>query len=156
MKGSQFDISEYYSDEDFSIDVDLSMDVALNYLEIPVLAVYHHTPNVNVFGGPYFAYFMNGEIKSSGSMSITDYGVTETEDFDETVDISKSEIDSGFGFIIGGTYYFKENLGIEVRYSKDFKTIDQEPDDWDEYDEGPYEKGDIKNSCFQILFTYSL
>jgi hypothetical protein len=156
VKGSKYELSENYSDEDFSIDMDVDMDLILNYLEFPVLAVYHHKKNVNVFGGLYFAYFMKGEMKSSGSMSITEYGVTETESLSETEDISKSEIDSGFGIIFGGTYYFKENLGIEVRYSKDFKTIDNEPDDWDDYDDGEYEKGDIKNTGFQILLTYSL
>ena len=156
VKGSKLEMSEYYSDDDFSIDVDVSMDVILNYLELPVLAVYHHKKNVNVFGGLYFAYFMKGEIKTTGTMSLTEYGVTETEVLDETEDISKSEIDSGFGIIFGGTYYFKENLGIEVRYSKDFRTIDKAPDDWDSYEDGDYEEGDIKNSGFQILLTYTL
>jgi hypothetical protein len=157
VKGSKFDISEFLLLEDHVIELDLHTDVFMRYLELPVLAVYHHKENINVFGGLYYGYFLRGGVRSKGSRSYSSFGdIFYTESILEIEDISKSDIRSGWGIAFGGTYYFNETMGIEARYSEDLDTFDKEPIYWDNDEDGKYIKGDIKNSCFNILFTYSL
>jgi len=156
VKGSTYEISENLSDEGYSIKSEGNIDFSMNWLDVPILCITSLQDNIKLFGGPYLSYFLNGEISMDGETSITYNGETEIESFSETEDVEKDEITSiGFGIVLGGAYHLNNNMGIEVRYTLDMRTIDKEPDDWDNAD-GEYEISDIKNTGLQLFFTYSL
>ncbi len=126
-KGSSYNIDE----EGFEWDFKFKM----NWLDIPVLAVYQLLDNVNVFAGPLLEFYLNGEIDSE----ISFMGESESE----TEDIESDDVNSlGFGLIFGGTYMVTDNLGIEARYALGLTSMDSEDN--------------LKNNGLQVLVNYYL
>jgi len=134
VKGSKYEESEGGET--------VTLNMAMNYLDIPILGVYSVQDNINVFAGPYFGMFLGGKMKMEYA------GESEEED------IEKEDTANDFGLVFGGSYGINDNITIEARYTLGMKTIDKEPDDW-ESSYGDYEESDIKNSALQIMVNYS-
>lgn len=124
------------------------MAINLNWLNIPVLLVLNLTPNIRVFGGPYFDIFLNGTMKLEISY--------EGESFDEEEDIGKDEITSlAYGAIAGAAIGIGKRMDLEIRYSRGINTLDTKPDDWDD-SFGEYDKADFKPSMIQVMLNLYL
>ncbi len=125
------------------------MSMKMNWLNIPVLAVFNLQPNIRLFAGPYFDFFLNGKIKVE--MSYEEFS------FDEEEDIESDEIQSlNYGVIFGAAYGVTNNIDVELRYSQGLNSYDKEPDDWDAAYDGEYEESDIKPSMIQLLINFYL
>ncbi len=124
------------------------MAINLNWLNVPILMVLNLTPNIRVFGGPYFDIFLNGTKKFEIS-----YG---GELVDEEEDIGKDEITSlAYGAIAGAAVGLGKRMDIEIRYSKGINTLDTKPDDWDDSND-EYDKADFKPSMIQVMLNLYL
>jgi len=124
------------------------MSMHMNWLNIPILAVFNVGP-VGVFAGPYFDFFLSG----TQNIEVT-YG---GESFDEEEDIKSDEVQSlNYGVILGAAFGVTNNIDIELRYSQGLNSFDKEPDDWDAAYDGEYEKSDIKPSMIQALVNFYL
>jgi len=140
QNGAKFDGSEE--------GLDLTMSSRMNWLNIPVLAVFNLGP-VGVFAGPYFDFFLSGKTKYEMS-----YG---GESFDEEEDIEGDEVQTlNYGVIFGAAYGVTNNIDVELRYSQGLNSFDKEPDDWDVTFDSEYEEGDIKPSMIQLFVNYYL
>jgi len=127
--------------------MDAMMSMKMNWLNIPVLAVFNLGP-VGIFAGPYFDFFLSGKTK----MEISFDG----ESFDEEEDIESDEVQSlNYGIIFGAAYGVTNNIDVEVRYSQGLNSFDKEPDDYDAT-WGEYEESDIKPSMIQLLINFYL
>ncbi len=126
-KGSSYEMSE----EGFEWNMDMNM----NWLEIPVLAVVNIQDKFKVFAGPYLDFFLSGTI----DMEISFDGESESD----SEDIESEDITSpGFGLIFGGAFMVGENLGVEARYSLGLSSMDEDDS--------------LKNSGIQVLVNYYL
>ncbi|MEE9190136.1 MAG: porin family protein [Candidatus Neomarinimicrobiota bacterium] len=124
------------------------MAIKMNWINIPVLAVYNLTPNIKVFGGPYFDIFLSGAI----DVEMSYLGVS----IDEKEDIEKDEITSlAYGAVAGAAVGVGKGMELELRYSKGINTLDRKPDDWDD-SFGDYDEADFKPSMIQILLNFNL
>ena len=127
--------------------VDAMMSMKMNWLNIPVLAVFN-LGNIGVFAGPYFDFFLSGKTKMEFSF--------DGDSFDEEEDIEGDEVQSlNYGIIFGAAYGVTNNIDVEVRYSQGLNSFDKEPDDYDAT-WGEYEESDIKPSMIQLLVNYYL
>ncbi|GAH65932.1 unnamed protein product [marine sediment metagenome] len=153
VKGSKYEESEEYSEDGVDIKSEVKMDLKMNWLEIPVLAVFQLQDNIKLFAGPYIGLYLSGEMEMEYEYTVSYEGVTESDSDSESEDIEKEDVNSpGFGLVFGGSYSVNSNIAIEARYTLGLKTIDKEPEDWDD---GEYEVSDIKNSVIQLLVSYS-
>jgi hypothetical protein len=127
---------------------EVKMSMNMNWLNIPVLAVFNLGP-VGIFAGPYFDFFLSG--KSKVEMSY------EGLSFDEEEDIESDEVQTlNYGVIFGAAYGITNNIDVELRYSQGLNSFDKEPDDWDVASDGEYEESDIKPSMIQLFLNYYL
>jgi len=130
------------------LGTDAKMSMKMNWLNIPVLAVFNLGP-VGIFAGPYFDFFLSGKTKIEMSYE----GVS----YDEEEDIKSDEVQSlNYGVIFGAAYGVTNNIDVELRYSQGLNSFDKEPDDWDEQLDGKYEKSDMKPSMIQALVNFYL
>ncbi len=124
-----------------------TMSMHMNWLNIPVLAVFNVGP-VGVFAGPYFDLFLSGKEKIEVS-----YG---GETYDEEEDIEREDIKTlNYGVVFGAAFGVTNNIDVELRYSQGLNSMDKEPDDYDD-SWGPYEESDIKPSMIQALVNFYL
>ncbi len=127
QKGSSYELSEE--------GLEFLMDFKMNWLDIPVLAVFKVMDNLSVFAGPFLELYLSGKI----DMEISYLGESESDSEDiESEDISSP----GFGLIFGGTYMVTDNIGVEARYAMGLTSMD--------------EHESLKNSGLQVLVNYYL
>lgn len=128
-------------------EIEYKMVMNMNWLSIPVLAVFYLGP-VKVFGGPYFDMFLNGKVK---------YEVSYSEElYEEEEDIESEDIPSFmYGAIVGIALGIGDRIDLEVRYSQGISTLDKEPDGRDS-GLGKYEKSDYKPSMIQVLLNFNI
>jgi hypothetical protein len=89
---------------------------SFNYLEVPVLAVFNITENVNAQFGPYFAYLITGSIKNNST--------TNAFDFENAINPNNyNRVD--YGAMLGVSVNI-DRLGVGLRYSRGFSTIGNE------------------------------
>ena len=89
------------------------MSMKMNWLNIPVLAVFNLQPNIRLFAGPYFDFFLNGKTKVE--MSYEEFS------FDEEEDIESDEIQSlNYGVIFGAAYGVTNNIGNTTVFTANF------------------------------------
>ncbi len=139
QNGAKFEYSEQ--------DGEASISSKMNWLNIPVLAVFNLGP-VGVFAGPYFDIFLSGKAKFEMSY--------EGFEFDEEEDIEGDEVQTlNYGLIFGAAYGITNNIDVELRYSQGLNSPDKEPDDYDDT-WGEYEESDTKPSMIQLLINFYL
>lgn len=142
-KGSSYELDYSYSESGVQVSLDGTVDMKMNWLDIPVLVVFNVNDKIKVFAGPFLELFLNGKAESDITFSVSYEGETFTESEKESEDIKSDDVKSlGFGLIFGGTYMVTDNIGVEARYASDLTS-------WDE-------DITVKNSGIQVLFNYYL
>jgi opacity protein-like surface antigen len=107
QKGTKYKISED--------GVDGTWKFKMNWLDIPILAVYQVVDNISVIVGPYFDLYLGGEM------------VVESDLFNFDEKIEGEDVNSlGFGLIFGGAYGVTENIDVEARFALGLSSIDDE------------------------------
>lgn len=90
--------------------------IALNYIDLPVLAVFHVSEAINVHFGPYAAYLV-----SANAINRTDNG---TFDFEE--ELSRSNFkDFDYG-LSGGVGFSSDWFHVGLRYNYGLREIGEE------------------------------
>ena len=69
-KGSNFEDFTYQID---FVDFNLEMYIKTDWIEIPVLGMYHINDNFTLFGGPYIGFYLNGTVVAKPSIFILGY-----------------------------------------------------------------------------------
>ena len=116
-------------------EVDYTGKHKMNWLDIPILAVYQVADAISAFVGPYFDLYLGGEfvLKAEGG--------GESMEFDEKIE--GEDVNSlGFGIIFGGAYGVTENIDVEARVALGLSSMDED--------------GSIKNMGIQIIANYYL
>lgn len=135
-----FDINEqfsirpevYYSSKGSKYEQDgIEIIFTMNYIDVPVLAVYNATENFGFYGGPQLSLYLDdGTVEVDGeSVDLKDaFGDVFTE--------------SAFGLVFGANYFFNQ-FHIDVRYALGLSSfVDDENDD-------------VKHAGIQILLGYT-
>ena len=108
--------AKYKESED---GVDYTGKSKMNWLDIPVLAVYQVADAISAFVGPYFDLYLGGE----QTFKIEGDGVS----FEGDEKIEGDDINSlGFGLIFGGAYGVAENIDIEARIALGLTSLHEE------------------------------
>lgn len=142
-KGSKYDLSYSESDEGYSFSMDGSVKMKMNWIDIPILAVYSVANNISVFAGPFIEFYLGGELESDLTMSFSFDGETFSESEKDTEKIESEDVNSiGFGLIFGGAYGLTDNIDVEARYALGLTSFDEDVT--------------IKNSGLQVLVNYYL
>lgn len=113
----------------------------LNYIEVPVLAKFNLTKNLNIHAGPYIAYLVDAQVKNE-----TDGGTFNFEDNFDNDDFNK--FDAGVSAGIGFDFDF---VGIGARYNLGLTKIGKERD----IAGGTYTP-EGKNSSFSVYASFKL
>ena len=142
-KGSSYELDYSYLESGISMAIDGSMDMKMNWLDIPILVVFNPNDKIKIFAGPFLEVFLNGKADVEFTVSGTYEGETFSESDSESYDIESDDITSpGFGLIVGGAFMLGNNLGVEARYALGLTSIDEEDS--------------LKNSGIQVLVNYYL
>lgn len=112
----------------------------LDYIEIPVLAVFKITNKFNFQVGPYASYLLNANVKNVGDVSFNFENNIDSDDFRKF----DTGIAAGFGFE-------GKSLGIGVRYNFGIVTVGEEKT----YLGTNYVFPDGKNSVLNVYLSYS-
>ena len=99
--------------------IDATGKTKMNWLEIPVLAIFQVADAINAFAGPYFDLLLGGEHtwKFEGDgVSIEGDEKIEGEDINSL----------GFGLIFGGAYGVTENIDVEGRVALGLSSMDED------------------------------
>ncbi len=137
----------------FGAAISERVEVNINYIDVPLLAVYSNHARISFFGGPYLGLFLSGKAK---------YEVDAIPSFDieassEERDIESDEISTvDFGLVFGATFLINQSISFELRYAHGLKTIDKKPDDWNRIEDGPFDLSDVRHSALQVMLTISL
>jgi len=124
---------ERYSESEDGVDY--TGKVKMNWLDIPILAVYQVTDAVSAFVGPYFDLYLSGE----ATFKVEGDGVS----FEGDEKIESDEINSlGFGLIFGGAYGVTENIDVEARIALGLTSL--------------HEDDSVKNFGIQVAANYYL
>jgi len=108
--------AKYKESED---GVDYTGKSKMNWLDIPILAVYQVADAISAFVGPYFDLYLGGE----RTFKIEGDGVS----FEGDEKIEGDDINSlGFGLIFGGAYGVAENIDVEARIALGLTSLHEE------------------------------
>lgn len=124
--------NNYYSDGNFEQDVKYN----LNYLELPVLAVFKLGEAVEFHLGGYASYLLNAKISSEGDLSNSVDDVD--KDYLKSYDLGLS---GGVGINLGA-------MQIGARYNYGLVEIQDSS-------EAQFFIGDAKNSCAQLFIAFN-
>lgn len=114
----------------------------LNYIEVPLLLVINLTKNINIQGGPYVAYLLNGKTTNESNVNLFD--------FEKNINTSDyNRIDGGVAL---GAAVDVGNVGIGARYSYGMTTVGKERD----FAGTTYTFPDSKNGVFNLFIAFSL
>jgi len=109
--------------------------IKLNYIEVPVLAVINLAEFIEIFGGAYIAYYLNGETEQKWT---TEYnGVKDSGS--ETNTIESEDISTWDYGVVAGAAVRLGMFRVGARYSVGMATLDPDGD------------ADVKNSMIQLL-----
>lgn len=131
MKGS----SSKSSYDDNGYKETMESTIKLNYVEVPVLAVINLASLIEVFGGAYVAYYLNGETETKWT---TEYnGVKDSGT--NTHKIKSDDIESLDYGIVAGAAVRLGMFRVGARYSVGMATLDKDGE------------ADVKNGMIQLL-----
>ena len=154
-KGNMIKWSDSYSEVDYTEEYDIEITTRMLWIEVPVLAVYHLTPKVNIFCGPYLESYLSGEVKIKVKATARMGGETYSQSETDTEDLEADDINAlNYGVVFGGGYTINPKLSIEGRYSYGLSSLDKQPENWDD-EFGEYEVSDIRNSGIFIMLNYA-
>lgn len=153
-KGARYEYSYNYSSPYLSMSMKATTDMAMNWIEVPVLGIYKGN-TISIFGGPFLEFFQDGTSKITFETTMTIDTLTQSESENYTDKIGKKEVNSPvYGFVIGGEYHVTPNIGMQIRYTLGLETLTKKPTDWDTAEFGEYEVQDIRNSGIRLILSY--
>lgn len=115
--------------------VDYTGKTKMNWLDIPILAVYQVADAISAFVGPYFDLYLGGEQE----FKIEGDGLS----FEGDEKIEGDDVNSlGFGLIFGGAYGVAENIDVEARIALGLSSL--------------HEEETVKNFGLQVTANYYL
>ena len=117
--------------------VDQTIDFNLNYLELPVLAVFKLGDAAEIHAGPYFGYLLGANMNTEGDLG----GTTEDLDRDNFNSLDFG-LTGGFGLNFGA-------VQVGARYNFGLSEIADS-------DTAELLLGDAKNSCAQLYVALNL
>lgn len=109
--------------------------IKLNYVEVPVLAVINLASLLEIFGGGYVAYYLNGEAESKWS---TEYNGVKDSGSD-THKLTSDDVTTWDYGVVAGAAIRLGAFRVGARYSMGMATLD------------PDGKADVKNGMIQLL-----
>ena len=120
-KGFSSESEDKFIDATGNYSVDNEGSLSLNYIEIPLFAVFSINKNFHIFGGPYMDIFLNGEAEQTSEGFFTyDNGteITKTVIYESGSDKIESDAirSPGYGVTIG-TEYIISQVSFGARYS---------------------------------------
>jgi len=124
-----------------SVFVDGTAQFDLNYIEVPVLAVFKITKNFNVQLGPYASYLVNANVKNVSDVNFNFENNIDSGDF--------TKFDTG---IAAGVEFEAKSFSLGVRYNLGLVTVGEEKT----YLGTNYVFPDGKNSVLNVYLSYSL
>ena len=113
----------------------------LNYIEVPVLAKFNVTKNLNIHAGPYFAYLVDAQVKNE-----TEGGSFDFEENFNNDDFNK--FDAGISAGLGLEF---DSLGFGARYNFGMTKIGKETNIG-----GTTYSPDGKNSSLSVYATFRI
>ncbi|HEY4653102.1 MAG TPA: porin family protein [Cyclobacteriaceae bacterium] len=125
------------SENEFGGLIDQTVEFNLNYLELPVLAVFKLGESAEIHVGPYVSYLLNANISTFGDLG------SSTNDLDrDNFNAFDFGLAGGFGLNFGA-------LQVGARYNYGLAEIADS-------DAAELAVGDAKNSCAQIYAAFNL
>jgi hypothetical protein len=133
MKGSELTYNSFITGK---------ASFSLNYIEMPLLAVFNLTDNFNIHGGVYLA--------SLSSVKITNKSTTDLIDFES--ELKKSDFEMyDYGFVAGAGLDFNK-ISLGVRYEYGMKPVGKERSFLGQ----SYRIPDARNSTIQVYLSVSI
>lgn len=124
-----------------SVFVDGTAQFDLNYIEVPVLAVFKISNNFNFHIGPYASYLLSSNVKNVSDINF---------DFEDNIDSGDfKKFDTG---IAAGIEFEGKSFSLGVRYNFGLVTIGEEKT----YFGTNYIFPDGKNSVLNAYLSYSI
>ena len=105
-KGSKFESFKYTYE---FINVELEMYIKTDWIEIPILGMYHVDDKFTLFGGPYIGFYLNGTVVAEPSISILGY------EFEYDIEADNLRLPD-YGIVLGGLYKISENVAVQGRW----------------------------------------
>lgn len=124
-----------------SVFVDGTAQFDLNYIEVPVLAVFKITNNFNVQLGPYASYLVSADVNNVSDVSYNFENNIDSGDF--------TKFDTG---IAAGVEFEGKSFSLGIRYNFGLVTVGEEKT----YFGTNYIFPDGKNSVLNVYLSYSL
>ncbi len=124
-----------------NVFVDGTAEFKLNYIEVPVLAVFKIFPGLNFHLGPYASYLVSSKVNTVSDVNF---------DFESNIDSGDfNKFDTG---LAAGFGYEGKSLGIDVRYNFGLITVGKEKT----FLGTNYVFPDGKNSVLNVYLSYSI
>lgn len=124
-----------------SVFVDGTAQFDLNYIEVPVLAVFKITNKFNVQLGPYASYLVNSNVKNVSDINFN---------FEDNIDSGDfTKFDTG---VAAGLEFEGKSFSLGVRYNFGLITVGEEKT----YFGTNYIFPDGKNSVLNVYLSYSI
>tara|TARA_R110002072_G_scaffold95446_3_gene210353 strand:+ start:521 stop:1186 length:666 start_codon:yes stop_codon:yes gene_type:complete len=121
-----------------------------DYLELPVLAVFNFTENINIHLGPYFAYMLDASVQN----------VSENSDYNYVEQMNANDFQRlDYGFASGLGFEF-EAIGFGMRYSYGMNEVGKEQGQGnsglfpDQSEESSEAFKDLRNSSFSFFLSF--
>jgi len=110
-KGSNFDEFDFIP-ETIQLAQLLSLDMFIktDWIEIPLLGMYHVNDDFTLFGGPYIGFYLDGKVKAEPSIA----GILSI-DWEYDIDADNLRLPD-YGIIIGGAYNISEKVAVQGRW----------------------------------------
>lgn len=140
MKGSNFEKFSYQIGC-FYPEIDIYINT--NWIEIPILAMYHVNDSFKLYGGPYIGIFLDGVFSADPSQVIFDLVYEYDLDSD---DLKLPD----YGVVLGASYNIIDRLLIQIRWEQGIQNLAS--DEFINFFEDDLIS--IYNSSFQVQLDY--
>lgn len=120
--------------------IESSTDIRMNYLSIPLQAVYTIDDVLNIYAGPGLAFFLDGKAKTNVEGSFLGQNFNSSGESD----INKDNTNSPDLFITAGLGYQSGSLQVDFKYLRGFNKALQVNDN----------EFDLYHSDFQLVVGY--
>ena len=147
-KGSNFDEFDFFEYEGYEINgLRLDMYIESNWIEIPVLLLYRINDSLELFGGPYIGFYLNGKLVAELITQpwVSIYAVDLDYDI-EADDLSLPDC----GIVLGARYNLTEKLAIQGRWEYGIQDLTDEVANFLDDDVT------VNNSSFQLQLDFTI
>jgi len=109
VKGSNFEEFDYSFEDLQILNFNLDLYIKTDWIEIPILGMYHINEDLTLFGGPFIGFYLNGKVVAKPSVAI--FGV------DLEYDIKSDNLRlPDYGIVLGAAYNISKNIAVQGRW----------------------------------------